>query len=93
MTEPNKFNHTQAGDRSILNMIWQILRKSRDEYGKPVTLITIDEGDAHLLAKELKAGPMSGDLINRKEIENRIKEGRLELFSGVRVRVAPSARH
>lgn len=89
--EARKREITEAGDRSILSIILATITESQRRYEAIPGIVWIDQEDCHLLAKELKAGAMSGDLITREGIEARIKAGMLTLFGGVRIGVARQA--
>ena len=85
---PKPHEVTQAGDRSVVALIHNTIRISQQQYGAIPPVICIDGGDAHLLAKELKAG---GQFIgeSRGKVEAKIKEGKLAMFGGqVLIRVA-----
>ena len=72
---------TQAGDRSILSVILRTITTSLDRYGVAPRVVTINAEDAHMLAKELYDGRMTGLIESRRQIEAKIRDGRLTLFA------------
>ncbi len=88
MSNPKPHEITQAGDRSVLALIWQTLSVSQQQYeGKVPGIVWIDKDDAHLLAKELYDRRLTNDFKSRDDIEANITAGRLTLFDGIRIGV------
>lgn len=87
--ELTRREQTQAGDRSILELIYRTIQHGVNIHGQAPSQITIGRRDAHLLAKELYDRRLTNGFESRDEIEARIRDGRLTLFgTNTPIRVA-----